>query len=222
LNRSTIVQLVFEDLRNVKLPTLLFLGVGVVSLVTVVVFEYFLVPWADNLLLTNVIGVLALSGMAGGGLVALLNSTPGLGREQALAKLIARFTLFAGVWLMLLIGVLAVFFGEHGFAKGSAPMVSIILTGVLLAYTVILGVNVMTASKRYTIVALVVAIACTSLYLNLFGQSYFVSAFSGGSQIIWYSGALDILLTQLACVVVFLFATIAGSIWMKAPNLGES
>jgi len=231
LNQSVIAQLIYKDLQKMKLYVLAYLAGGLVPVVAAVVLEYNSVQWADSLLLSNVIGTLVSCAMGGAGLHALMQTTiedkgqlpqpPVVNssvtvREYTVAKLIANYALFGSVWLVLSVGIFTVFFGENGFPKGSVPMASIILVGIFLAYTVILGVSIMTKSKRYTIIAILLVCACTSLYLNLAGQSFLMSAFAGGSQVVWHSSAVDILLVQVASVVVFLFFTVIISFEKKA------
>lgn len=128
-------------------------------------------------------------------------------REYTTAKLIANLAIFVSVWLTLSCASFVVFIGSDGMPAGTFPFVTIVLVGILLAYTVVLATSLVTESQGGSIAAIVVANIGTQLFLFWVAELHGIRSVIGGDVAVWNGTALTVLGAQLAAVIALIGLT---------------
>ena len=136
MNRSIVRQLVMKDLEIMKIPVLCWWA-GAIAAVVLVVLGGEVVGLYGS--------ILFITGMAGAGIHAVMQTVVEERREQTLAfvmslpitvreytsaKLIANLAMFGAVWLTLSVASFVIFVGEEGMPDGTIPFVTIVLVGI--------------------------------------------------------------------------------------------
>jgi len=215
MSQSIVRQLVLKDLLIMRTYVLLYWLGGFASIVFVV--------FAGSEV-AGVIGfILFITAMASAGIHALFQtiveeksklnlpfimSLPVTVKEYTIAKLSANLLIFGSVWLTLSAASFVVFIGDDGMPDGTMPFMSIVLLGILMAYTLMLATAVATGSQGYTIVATVVGNIGLQGYLWLVADLYPIRSFIGGNVAVWNTTAVSILFAQAVAILVMLVLTV--------------
>lgn len=130
-------------------------------------------------------------------------------REYTSAKLVANLTLFAVVWITLSAASLVVAVGtaDSPLAKGTIPFISIVLVGILLAYTIVLTTSLVSESIGVSIAAIVIANIATQIFLWWIASLDGIRSTMGAGEAVWSRTALIVLGGQLLAVVGLLWLT---------------
>ena len=216
MSRSVIGPLVVKDFEIMKTPVLCWWAGGLLSAA---------LPWlfdGPRVFLASLI--LFVTAMAGAGLHSVMQtvveerrektlpyimSLPITVREYTSAKLVANLMIFGVVWVTLSAASLVVAVGtaDSPLAKGTIPFITIVLVGILLAYTIVLAVSLVSESIGLSITAIVVSNVATQIFL------WWVVGLDGirsrieGSVAVWSDTALTILGGQLLGVLGLLWLT---------------
>ena len=140
--------------------------------------------------------------------LAFVMSLPVTIREYTSAKLIANLLMFLSVWITSLASFV-VFLGDGGMPDGTIPFGVILLVGILVAYTMILAVALVSESIGMSIV---VGNLGTQVFLWFVADLYAIRSVMGGREPVWNSTAVGILLGQLTLALVL----IAGTFYLQA------
>ena len=144
--------------------------------------------------------------------LAFVMSLPVTIRGYTSAKLIANLLMFLSVWVTLSLASFVVFLGDGGMPDGTIPFGMILLVGILVAYTIILAVSLVSESEGGAIVAIVVGNVGTQLFLFFVADLYTIRSVMGGRDPVWNATAVGILLGQLTLVLTL----IAGTYYLQA------
>ena len=213
MNRSIVRQLVMKDLEIMKIPVLCWWAGAVAAVVLVVLGGE----------AVGLFGfILFITGMAGAGIHAVMQTVVEERREQTLAfvmslpitvreytsaKLIANLAMFGTVWLTLSVASFVIFVGEEGMPDGRIPFVTIVLVGVFLALSVILAVSLVTESIGFSIAAIVCANIFTQIYLWAVVDLYGIRSVMGGPTPVWNTTAVTILSLQITAIASMIALT---------------
>lgn len=142
--------------------------------------------------------------------LAFIMSLPISYREYTVAKLAGTLLIFLLPWLLLVLGVCALFAIPHGIPHGLFPFTVIMAIDILVNTCLILGVALVTESQTWTVGAIMVG----NVSLNLVG--YYVAhrpgiaRGMGGSAMLWSptaSAAVGIefgVIALMLCLTFFL------------------
>ncbi len=208
MSQSIVRQLVVKDLMIMRNFVMLYWLGGFLSVAFVVL--------ASGEVASTIGSILFIAAMAGAGVHALFQtiveekikmnlpfimSLPVTVREYTSAKLIANLLIFGSVWLTLSAASFVVFVGDDGMPVGSMPFLSIVLVGILAAYTVMLTITVVTASQGYAIFATVLGNLGLQALLWYIADLYPVRSFIGGNEAVWNTTVVSILCIFIAAIV---------------------
>ncbi len=216
MNRSIIQPLVVKDFEIMKTPVLCWWAPGLLAAVLPWLFDGWRVFLASL--------ILSVSAMAGAGFHSVMQtvveerrektlpfimSLPITVREYTSAKLIANLTIFGVVWVTLSATslVVAVATADSPLAKGAIPFITIVLVGILLAYTIVLATSLVGESIGLAITAIVVANIATQIFLWWVVSLDGIRSTIEGSVAVWSSTAFTIIGGQLLAVLVLLWLT---------------
>ncbi len=123
------------------------------------------------------------------------------------AKVCANFGVFLLYWLIILGGLMWVIFGQQKVPDGLAIFTLILLLEMLVVFTLLLAVGLISESQNVTIV--VMAITNIGLSLFMFWLSGFeaINAYMQTEQVVWNSTALTFVAAELLLIVVLLAIT---------------
>lgn len=174
--------------------------------------------------LGDVIGfILFICALAGAGIHALFEtiinekkdqnlpfimSLPVTVREYTVAKIIFNLGVFLSVWITLSAASFYVFIGDDGFPAGMAPMVTIILVAVLLAYVIMLSVSLVWPTMTPAMTAVMIGNIGTQGYVWWIASLYPVRSLMGGNVAVWNTTVLSILAIQMTLTVALLVACV--------------
>ena len=214
MNQSIVRQLVKKDLQIMKIPALSWWAAGIAA-IGIAVFGGSAFDLAAF--------ILFITGMAGAGVhavmqtvveerrehtLAFIMSLPVTVREYTSAKLIANLAIFGPIWLTLSgVGCFLSFAGDDGMPDGTLPFSTIVLVGIFLAYTTILTVSLVTESIGYSIGAIVGANIGTQIYLWAVVDLYGIRSVIGGPTPVWNGTVLTILAVQTLAIVMLIALT---------------
>ncbi len=220
MSESIVPQLVRKDLHLMRNTALAWWAGGLVAVgVTVIAGSGFFTFGM----------ILFLTGMAGAGVHAVMNtiveerrdqtlafimSLPITIREYTSAKLIANLICFSLVWATLSAASLAVFFGPDGMPKGTIPFVTLVLVGVFVAYTLILATSLVTESMGWSISSTVWANIGTQLFLWWVSGLHGIRSVMGGDVAVWNSTVFAVLAGELLVIALL----IVGTYWVQASK----
>lgn len=215
MSQSIVVQLVVKDLRIMRTFVLLYWAGGFASI------AFVLLAGSE---VAGIIGfILFIAAMAGAGIHALMQtiieeklklnlpfimSLPVTSKDYSIAKITANLLIFGSVWLTLSAASFVVFIGDDGMPKGMMPMMSIILVGIFLAYTMMLSTALISGSQGYTIFSTVVANLGMQGSIWLIGDLYAIRSFVGGNEAVWNTTAVSVLVIEVAIIVLLLMLTV--------------
>ena len=219
MSHSIVRQLVLKDLRLMRVPIICYWFGGLLA-IAIAVFG------GDALGLPGFI--LFVVAMAAAGVhpilativeerkqhtLAFVMSLPITIRGYTSAKLIANLLMFLSVWVTLSLASFVVFLpGDGGMPDGTIPFGVILLVGILVAYTIILAVSLVSESEGMAVVAIVVGNVGTQVFLFFVADLYAIRSVMGGREPVWNSTAVGIVLGQLTLV----FMLIAGTYYLQA------
>lgn len=211
MSASIVGELVKKDLAIIKFLVLAWASLGVVALALLV----FAGPAFG--LASMILYITSLAGMGIHAVVqtvveerreqtlAFIMSLPITVREYTSAKLIANLSVFVLVWLVMSAASFVIFI--DGMPLGMLPMVVIILVGILLAYTVVLAVSLVTEAIGYAIGSIVTANLATQIYLWWVADLYGIRSVMGGDVPVWNATVASVLTVQLTAVVMLIGLT---------------
>lgn len=128
-------------------------------------------------------------------------------RDYTVAKVLANLVIFLVPWATMLVGALAVIAGREAIEDGLIPYTAIILTWILVGYTLILAVALVSESQVWAIAAMVVSnLAFQGV---LYGVSHMpsIAATMKGNVAVWSPAAVGLLVAELAAVALLLGLT---------------
>lgn len=128
-------------------------------------------------------------------------------RDYTVAKLLANLLIFFVPWAAMLVGSLAVIAGREAIEDGLIPYAAIILTWILVGYTLILAVALVSESQAWAIAAMVVS--NLAFQAVLYGVSHVpsIAATMKGDVAVWSPAARGLLGAELAAVALVLGLT---------------
>ncbi|TDR23573.1 ABC-2 transporter permease [Marinicella litoralis] len=123
------------------------------------------------------------------------------------AKICANFAVFLSFWLILLVGLMWVIFGQPQVPDGMAIFTLILMLEMLVMFTLLLSVALVSESQNITVV--VMSITNIGLSLFMFWLSGFeaINSFMQTEQVVWNSTAITFVAVELLLVVVLLALT---------------
>ncbi len=215
MSRSVIGPLVRKDFEIMKVPVVSWWLGGVVAS---------FLPFVGGPRVVMASMILFVTAMAGAGCHAVIQtvveerrektlpfimSLPVTVREYTAAKLIANLAVFGVVWLTLsaasFVGLIGA--ADSGLSRGAIPFVTIVLVGILLAYTIVLATSLVTESIGLSITAIVVANLATQIFLWWVVSLDGIRTTIHGPEPEWSRTAVTVLGGQLAAVVGLLGLT---------------
>ena len=212
MTASIVPQLIRKDLRLMKIPTLLWWCGGLLSVIALMAGASFLVCF-----------IFFVTAMAGAGMHAVMQtvveerrdkvlpfvmSLPITVREYTTAKIAANLAIFLPVWLTLSAMSYVIFVdAEEGMARGKLPFVTIVLVGILLAYTVVLATSLITESIGWSITAMVGANILTQSFLWWAVDLEGIRSLLESDVVVWSATAWTILIAQVAIIVALILLT---------------
>lgn len=130
--------------------------------------------------------------------LAFVMSLPISGREYAAAKMLGNLLLFVLVWVALLAGVIGVIGATSWMPNGLIPFGVVVLMQLLVGYSLLLAVALVTESLNWTIVAIVVGNFVLQGVMYWVSHMPAVAATMRGDAVVWHPPVLALLAAQLA------------------------
>ena len=123
------------------------------------------------------------------------------------AKVCANFGVFLLYWVIMLSGLMWVIFGQQKVPDGLAIFTLILLLEMLLVFTLLLAVGLISESQNVTIV--VMSITNVGLSLFIFWLSGFeaINAYMQTEQVVWNSTAITFVTSEILLIVSTLIIT---------------
>ncbi len=123
------------------------------------------------------------------------------------AKVCANFGVFLLFWMIMVGGLMWVIFGQQKVPDGLAIFTLILLLEMLVVFTLLLAVSLISESQNVTIV--VMSITNIGLSLFMFWLSGFeaINAYMQTEQVVWNSTALTFVAAELILIVALLAIT---------------
>ncbi|MEO8197063.1 MAG: ABC-2 transporter permease [Thermoanaerobaculia bacterium] len=128
-------------------------------------------------------------------------------RDYTLAKVLANLLIFLVPWGALMFGALGVIAGRQAIEDGLLPYAAIVLTWVLVGYTLILAVALVSESQVWAIAAMVVSNLAFQAVLYGVARVPSIAATMKSDVAVWSPAALGLLGAELAAVVLLLGLT---------------
>lgn len=220
MSRSVIPQLVRKDFRMMRGMILVF---GLLSLSSIGVLSA-LFGQVPQWVLINIAFVLLLAPAMTCGIVlmmktnvfekekstqAFIMSLPVTVKDFTAAKIWVNLPVFSTFWL-LVSGVAFYFsFGRGLLPMGAIPFVTMVLLGIFVAYACILATSLLSQSLPVTVLGIALFEMGTSAYLWTIVFLEPIQRHIQGSQAVWDSAAVTIVIAQVAAAVTALGATVA-------------
>ena len=123
------------------------------------------------------------------------------------AKIIANFGVFLVYWLIMLGGLMWVIFGLQQVPDGLAIFTLILLLEMMVMFTLLLAVGLISESQNITIVVMSVANIGLSLFMFWLSGFEAINAFMQTEQVVWNSTALTFVGVELVLIVALLIIT---------------
>jgi len=123
------------------------------------------------------------------------------------AKICANFGVFLVYWLMMLGGLMWVIFGQEKVPDGLAIFTVILLLEMLVMFTLLLAVGLISESQNITIVVMSVTNIGLSLFMFWLSGFEAINTYMQTEQVVWNSTALTFVAVELILVVVLLAIT---------------
>lgn len=134
-------------------------------------------------------------------------SLPVTVKEFTASKLLLNLPVFTVFWLVIT-GVAFYFcFGLGVFPYGTAPFITMIFLGILVAYLGILSVALIYQSYGITVIAMLCAELGTPAYLWIIAYLEPINSHVYDPHMVWNSTAIGIVTTQILVAVVTLLMT---------------
>jgi hypothetical protein len=220
MNGSIVPQLVRKDFLIWRRLILVFYGLSLAC----IVLAGLLYGHVPNRVLVNLGFTLLITPVGTLGVVLLMQtnvfekakstqpfimSLPVTVREFTLAKLLVNVPVFSTLWLVTTAAAFSYAFGLGLLPLGAIPMTTMVFLGVLVAYTGILGVSLLSQSLGTTILAILFFEVGTSAYLwgvvllDPIGRHVF------GPVAVWNGTAIAVVAVQVFLAVAAIVATLA-------------
>lgn len=123
------------------------------------------------------------------------------------AKVIANFGVFLVYWLIVVGGLMWVIFSQPQVPDGLAIFALILLLEMLVVFTLLLAVSLISESQNVTIVVMSVTNIGLSLFIFWLSGFAAINAYMETEQVVWNSTALTFVTVELILVVVLLATT---------------
>jgi ABC-2 type transport system permease protein len=136
--------------------------------------------------------------------VMSLPITPG---DYTTAKILANVIIFLIPWGALVAGALAVIAGRAAIHDGLIPFALIILTWILVSYTLLLAVALISESEAWSIVAMVFGNLAFQAVLYSVSHLPSIASTMRGDVAVWPADAVLLLAGELAVVALLLALT---------------
>ncbi len=133
-------------------------------------------------------------------------------RDYTVAKLIANLLIFLVPWLTILLGATLIILQRPGVPDGLLPLTVLILLELFVGYCIVLSVALVSESIGWTIAATLACNLGLQAFLYYVGNLPSIVATKGGADIVWTTAACNILIIELASIVLLMAITL----WLQS------
>lgn len=213
MNMNAVKHLVIKDISIMRVPILIYWATGFLA-VAIAIFGGSALGMMSSILFITALAVAGIHMIIQTVVterteqnLPFIMSMPINYREYTLAKIVANFITFTGIWLTLSAASFIVFIGDS-MPHGTIPFYCVILMAIFLAYTIMLTVSLATNGMGPAVVVVTLANIGTQLYIWWFASFYEIRSVINGPEAVWNGTVVSMLSGQVLLVVLCVAAAV--------------
>lgn len=211
---SILWQLVKKDYYFNRVPLMLYLLLGVISLFLISLTGEAAFYIGACLLITVVIVVgihLVFATVIyerSKQTLPLVMSLPITFMQYSWGKLLTNIGVYLLAWLVLYISAVAVILSKSAIPDGLIPFTTILMLEMFMAFVLILAVAMISESEAWTIVIMSIANVCVSIFMFGINQIEGIRQHINGPEPVWNASALTVIGIELVVMVALIGITL--------------